>query len=258
MDASGPKIDLSSGAQHDSKQALGHDIQQHEGKPVVLQSTEKISQTPEQPTLNPPTSLPSKDAASRPTIALGSAESPSKTVDLVANATATEVVNTFPGLGSALDTSAAKEDVAIQNSLPNLKADISGQINLATPAPVKVTLGAPKNISVPTQPNQAQQAASEVNQDASRQADQQIAEMNKASSSVELNAIDMKGQELLEANLEGKIGADTSLSPEMLDYANTMSKQVRQGVDKDLQPAMTDVGSGSKKTFTKKKLNVIQ
>ena len=50
----------------------------------------------------------------------------------------------------------------------------------------------------------------------------------------------MKGQELLNANLQGKIGVDTSLPPEMLDYANAdIESQVRQGVDKDLQPAMT-------------------
>ena len=40
--------------------------------------------------------------------------------------------------------------------------------------------------------------------------------------------------------MEGKIGVDTSLPPEMLDYANAdIEGQVRQGVDKDLQPAMT-------------------
>ena len=147
----------------------------------------------------PPT--PSKVAQARPTIALGNAESPKKTIDLVSQANASELVNTLPGLGGALDTSAAREDRAIQNSLPKLEAEIDGQTNIPEPKPVKVTLGEPKGISDPKDPNQAKKAAGDINRDASNQAKKQLDELKKSSKDVKLQAIDMKGQEQLQANL---------------------------------------------------------
>ena len=76
-------------------------------------------------------------------------------VDLVSQANASELVYTLPGLGGALDTSAQKEDRSIQNSLPKLEAEIDGQANIPDPQPAKITLGEPKTIGAPSEPNQA-------------------------------------------------------------------------------------------------------
>ena len=92
----------------------------------------------------------------------------------------------------------------------------------------------------PTAPNHAQNAAADIHRDASQQAAAQLKEINRNVTSVQLKPVEMRGQEQLNANLAGKIGANTELPPEMLDYANAdIEAQVRQGVDKDLQPAVS-------------------
>ena len=146
---------------------------------------------------------------------------------------------TLPGLGGALDTSAQKEDRSIQNSLPKLEAEIDGQANIPDPQPAKITLGEPKTIGAPSEPNQAKRPMISTAMHPIKPSNN-LKKLKKSGKNVKLQAVDMKGQELLNANLQGKIGVDTSLPPEMLDYANAdIESQVRQGVDKDLQPAMS-------------------